>query len=232
MNYLTEARRHALAAEYALGTLQGKARIRFQGLMMQHPELRHTLWHWESYLNELGAALPEQAPHPRVWEKVKSRIGFESTNNNVVPLTQKAPVLRWQWLAGLSSAAALLLVAVLIWPVFQAAPEQPRELAVVQSEQGQPLWLIELQADLVQVQATERLQPRADRDYELWLVAADGRDPVSLGLLPKQGKKSLPRIDLMDQVEIAALAVSLEPLGGSPTGQPTEVLYAVQTVIL
>lgn len=232
MNYLTEARRHALAAEYALGTLQGKARIRFQGLMMQHPELRHTLWHWESYLNELGAALPEQAPHPRVWEKIKSRIGFERSNDKVVQLTQKPAVRRWQWLAGLSSAAALLLVAVLIWPVFQAAPEQPRELAVVQSEQGQPLWLIELRQDLLQVQATERLQPRADRDYELWLVAADGRAPVSLGLLPKQGKKALERIELIDQVEIAALAVSLEPLGGSPTGQPTKVLYAVQTVTL
>jgi len=64
------------------------------------------------------------------------------------------------------------------------------------------------------------------------MVAADGRPPISLGLLPKQGKLSLPRSALFDQVQVAALAVSLEPLGGSPTGQPTTVLYTAELVAM
>jgi anti-sigma-K factor RskA len=51
-------------------------------------------------------------------------------------------------------------------------------------------------------------------------------------LLPKSGKLVLSKPQLFDQIEIAALAVSLEPLGGSPNGSPTTVLYTSELVIL
>lgn len=243
MNYLTQERRNALAAEYVLGTLQGPARIRFQQLMMEHRALRKTVWHWERGLNGLGEALPEQSLRPEVWERIKSRLGLEGrsdgaedASDNVVPISPRAtqkPSRSWQWLAGLSTAAAVMLAVLLVWqPAGIGEPESAQQLAVVQSEEAGPLWFIEVVESAIRVRATNQLDPRADRDYELWLVAADGRDPVSLGLLPKQGSAKLPRSDLLDQVEVAALAVSLEPLGGSPTGQPTTVLYTAKPVTL
>lgn len=236
MNYLTEERRHALASEYVLGTLRGRARIRFQGLLMQHPSLRYTLWQWENSLNAMGGALPVQTPSPQVWKKIQARLGFvvdaPPAVNNVVQLPQKPLTPPWQWLAGLSSAAAVILALLLIWPQPETLQLTPTQVAVVQGEKAQALWLIEMDAENLNIQATNKLQPPTDKDYELWLVAADGRAPVSLGLLPKQGKLVLPRIALIDQVDIAALAVSLEPLGGSPTGQPTTVLYTAELVTL
>ena len=236
MNYLIEERQNALASEYVLGTLHGPARVRYQRLLMQYPSMRQSLWYWERYLNAMGGALPSVAPRPQVWENIQARLGFDETSqapvNNVVRLPIQRTPHRWQWLAGLSTAAAILFAVMLMWPQPASVPPAPAQVAIVQGDKAQALWLIELGADTLEVQATDKLQAQTDKDYELWLVAADGRAPISLGVLPKQDKLVLPRIALMDQVEIAALAVSLEPLGGSPTGQPTTVLYTAELVTL
>jgi anti-sigma-K factor RskA len=232
MNYLTDERQNALSSEYVLGSLHGPARVRFQRLLMQHNSLRRTLWHWESRLNELGGALPEVQPAPEVWERIQTRLGFTSTTTgtNVVSLPQRKP-RGLQWLAGLSAAAAILM-AVLLVNLQPVDPVMPGQIAVVQSEKAQALWLIELRDDQLLVTATDKFKALDNQDYELWMVAADGRPPISLGLLPKQGKLNLPRSVLFDQVQVAALAVSLEPLGGSPTGQPTTVLYTAELVAI
>jgi anti-sigma-K factor RskA len=230
MNYLTDERQNALSSEYVLGSLHGPARVRFQRLLMQHNSLRHTLWHWESRLNELGGALPDVQPAPEVWERIQTRLGFTITANNVVSLPQRKP-RGLQWLAGLSAAAAILM-AVLLVNLQPVEPLMPGQIAVVQSEKAQALWLIELRDDQLLVTATDKFKALDNQDYELWMVAADGRPPISLGLLPKQGKLSLPRSALFDQLQVAALAVSLEPLGGSPNGQPTTVLYTAELVAI
>jgi anti-sigma-K factor RskA len=230
MNYLTDERQNALSSEYVLGSLHGPARVRFQRLLMQHNSLRHTLWHWESRLNELGGALPDVQPAPEVWERIQTRLGFTTTANNVVSLPQRKP-RGLQWLAGLSAAAAILM-AVLLVNLQPVEPLMPGQIAVVQSEKAQALWLIELRDDQLLVTATDKFKALDNQDYELWMVAADGRPPISLGLLPKQGKLSLPRSALFDQLQVAALAVSLEPLGGSPNGQPTTVLYTAELVAI
>ena len=60
-----------------------------------------------------------------------------------------------------------------------------------------------------------------------------GQDtPISLGLLPKNGEKQLLKGTRFKAQDIALLAVSLEPLGGSPNGLPTQVLYSTDLVIL
>lgn len=234
MNYLTEERKNALASEYVLGTLHGRARIRFQALLMQHRSLRHVLWQWESRLNSLGNGLPAIAPRPELWQKIQQQLGFgEALPTNVTRLPQAKPTPNrtWQWLTGAATAAALVLAIFLVMP--QTPQErQQTQIAVVQSEKAEALWSIELAKDTLVVSATDNFKALPDQDYELWMVAADGRPPVSLGLLPKQGKLSLPRKAILDQVKIAALAVSLEPLGGSPTGQPTKVLYVAQIVTI
>jgi len=241
MNYLTDNRRNALASEYVLGTLQGPARIRFQRLLMQHSTMRQTLWHWESHLNALGGALPSQTPPPHVWENIQTQLGFTqplSTSerpSTVVPFPQR-PTNTWQWLTGISAAAAIVFAVLLFSPTLfvpqSSQYNQNAQLAVVQGEKAQALWLIEVNKNNITVQATAKFQPQQNKDYELWIVAKDGRAPISLGLLPKQGKLTLPRADIIDKVEIAALAVSLEPLGGSPNGQPTTVLYTADLIVI
>jgi anti-sigma-K factor RskA len=108
----------------------------------------------------------------------------------------------------------------------------PQQVAVMQSEQADTLWLIEVNENTIDVIATRKLTPVADKDFELWIVAKGVENPISLGLLPQSGKLSLPKHAQFDAMDIVALAVSIEPLNGSPNGLPTKVLYTAQLAIL
>ena len=228
MNYKNEQLRNALAAEYVLGTLRGGARRRFQKLMMESQLITETTWMWEQYLNGLGEKIPPVTPPDRVWQAIQLQLGFSGTTHtdNVVTLPPARPPQTriWQSIAGLATAAAIIL-AVLLLP--GKAPEiaPVTDIAVVTDSEAKPLWLIEISTSTLAVRTTANLTARADKDFELWMVPANGGAPVSLGLLPENGKVAIPRPDWFTLADIAALAVSLEPVGGSPNGAPTEVLY-------
>ncbi|TWX54619.1 anti-sigma factor [Colwellia hornerae] len=232
MNYQSEDLKNALAAEYVLGTLRGPARQRFQKLMMQFPLISDATQTWEQHLNGLGQKIPPVTPDIVVWQRIEDQLGFvaQPTKTNVVAITKSKPRI-WQSIAGLASAAAIVL-AVLLFSFQPPLQPEVQQLALMSNEQADLLWALEIGADTISVQATKKLIAKSDADYELWIVAVDGRPPISLGLLPKVGKLVLSKPQLFDQIEIAALAVSLEPLGGSPNGSPTTVLYTSELVIL
>jgi anti-sigma-K factor RskA len=66
------------------------------------------------------------------------------------------------------------------------------------------------------------------RSYELWLIPSGDTRPRSLGLVqPGQPIRLDIPADLAGRItRDATLAVSLEPPGGSPTGQPTGPVIA------
>jgi anti-sigma-K factor RskA len=246
MNYLNPDLYNALAAQYVLGTLRGPARRRFSKLIMQNSEISEAVNRWELYLNSLGEQLPDVAPDADVWRKIEDRLGFSQIQNaspkieatpepttkssRVVPLPTKKPRL-WQGLTALASAAAVVLAVLLVQ--MQPAPvSEVKQIAVINNQQTDLLWSIEITDQEIAVRATKALQAKADADYELWIVPEDGSAPVSLGLLPKVGASTLVKPMVFEQINIAALAVSLEPLGGSPNGSPTEVLFTGKLVIL
>ena len=83
-----------------------------------------------------------------------------------------------------------------------------------------PLRPVEVRAQIVRLLPTA-LPDRPGGDYELWVIPA-GQKPVSLGVMPAAAPL---RRHLSDQlaalmVRGAALAVTPETRGGSPTGQP------------
>lgn len=228
MSYLDETTKNALSSEYVLGSLNGRARIRYQRLMIEHDAIRKNVWRWESKLNQLGASLPELAPEDAVWEKIQRRLGF--VDSSATSATE--PWWKSIFVMPVTALATLVLALALIWPQLQPNVPSYEQVAVVQSADAETLWLIEIGSETLKIKATNTVVQYTDKDYELWIVAADGRAPISLGLIPKQGEVSIPRSSEFDALEIAALAVSLEPLGGSPNGQPTEVLYATKIVTM
>ena len=69
------------------------------------------------------------------------------------------------------------------------------------------------------------------RDLELWLVRVADNTTVSLGVLPREESGVIEiSADLAPEVQGNALALSVEPIGGSPTGQATGPVVAVGPV--
>ena len=73
-----------LAAEYALGTLTGAARRRFERLMAADPALGRMVETWEQRLNALGGGLLPVAPPPELKLAIERRIAAEPIQGGFV----------------------------------------------------------------------------------------------------------------------------------------------------
>ena len=242
MNYLKEERLNALAAEYVVGTLRGKARTRYQKLMMQYQAVSDATAQWEQYLTSFAETLPPVTPPANVWESIQIKLGHKAANDAGIATGVNTPsdsdqVLdfekekqkRWKNLSFLSTAAALVL-AVLLFVMQPIPAPEVSHIAVVNDADNTPLWVIEVSDETMNVKVTDAFVALADKDYELWMVPANGEAPISLGLMPEANGDTRVTPDILLSQSIAALAVSLEAPGGSVTGAPTEVLYIAPIV--
>ncbi|MEZ5789194.1 MAG: anti-sigma factor, partial [Xanthobacteraceae bacterium] len=104
------------------------------------------------------------------------------------------------------------------------APAPGRFVAVLQSSAAAPAFIITV--DVAQQSLTVRrvaAEDQTDHSYELWLVSDRFQTPRSLGLIGTSEFTKVPTLTNYDPDTIsdATFAVSLEPVGGSPTGQAT-----------
>ncbi|OIN48202.1 anti-sigma factor [Pseudomonas azotoformans] len=225
MNYQTIALRRALAADYAIGLMPATARRRFDALLLEDAALRVELGHWQDALASLTGALPERAVPAHVWEGIKARI-----EPQVLHVPAKKPF--WMNLR-LLAAAFGIVIAVLVGVLYQRDLGMEYNATLVAANQ-QPALQIKTFADHLQVEPLTLAAIEPTRALELWAIPAGGK-PISLGLVPVAGKGRIA-LNKTQQALLKTpltLAVSLEPQGGSPTGQPTgPVLYQGQLASL
>lgn len=208
-----------LAAEYVLGTLRGAARRRFERWRAASAVIDARCGYWEQQLLPLLGAVAPVEPAPHVWTGIRTRVMREAR-----PGRRRTP-----WALALAAGVVLLACAALfLWR------PQPAVLAsaTIASPSGALLWRVEVsgrrEAAALSVRAGALAGP-AGRDYELWALPRGGA-PVSLGVLPYRGgalRRPLTAAQRDALATAAQLAVSLEPPGGSPTGQPTGAVVYV-----
>jgi anti-sigma-K factor RskA len=225
------ARLDAVAAQYALGTLSSRARRRLAAIARTDAAVAAAIRGWEVRLAALAEAVPDVVPPPRVWDGIRSRLGLAADASPAYP---PAPaqwwtnLALWRGLALVGFVAALALGLALLAPPGEQADQ--RIVAVLAGADAKPVLIASADRGgrflTVKTVAAVALPP--GRVLELWALPP-GRDPRSLGLIPATG---LARIPLAAPAGVAlegvpAMAVSLEPPGGSPTGKPTgPVLYS------
>jgi anti-sigma-K factor RskA len=217
MNYQTPALRRALAADYAIGLMSTAARRRFEQLLLDDAALRAELAQWQDSLASLTAAVPEQAVPERVWHAVTARI-----EPQVLHVPEKRPW--WTWLR-LTVAVGSVALLVFVGALYNR--DDARYRATLLSADAQPALKVEAHENYLQVEPLTLAAVDPSRSLELWAIAPDSK-PISLGVIPAGGKGKV-ELSAAQKALIGkpiALAVSLEPKGGSPTGQPTgPVLY-------
>ena len=217
MNYQTPERRRALAADYAIGLMPPTARKRFEHLLQDDAPLRAELARWNTHLSQLTEPLLEQPVPDHVWLAIVARIE---------PQTLHVPARRPPTsLVRLSALACSLLIALTVGLLYNRDSVQYK--ATLLSGTAQPGLSIEAHSDYLAVRPLELAAVDGGRSLELWAIPVEGK-PVSLGLIPRDGDGRITLSQTQQQlIRIpVVLAVSLEPQGGSPTGQPTgPVLY-------
>ncbi|MBQ4857672.1 anti-sigma factor [Pseudoalteromonas sp. MMG007] len=227
MNYNKPELLDSLAGQYVLGTLTGLARKRFQRLMLTSSKAREATSMWEQNLNNLASAITPQIPNDEVWVQIMQRIENKPQPSKTVVHTKPSIWRTWSFVA---TAACIILAFLVIQPT--TSIKQTQQVALVQNQDKQSLWFIDVNEQGLSIKASSQLSAQTNKDYELWMILKGQDTPISLGLLPKQGDKLLMKDERFKASDIALLAVSLEPLGGSPNGLPTEVLYTTELILL
>jgi anti-sigma-K factor RskA len=212
-----------IAAEYVLGVLGAEERREVERRLAQEPALAAEVAFWEERLGGLADGVAPVAPPQATWSRIEAAIG-----------TTARPTL-WQSLAfwrGFAIGSAALAAASIAGLAYVGLVPTARAplMATLGGSAGQPNFVATVTASgntLVIVPAA--LLTTDQRSLELWLIpAGPNQRPHSLGLIqPGQPiRLELPR-DLIGRVTPdATLAVSVEPPGGSPTGQPTGPVIA------
>jgi anti-sigma-K factor RskA len=227
--------RDKLAAEYVVGTLRGRARARFQALLRYDPDLRRIVAEWDARLTPLTAAAGEIAPPARVWQAVAGRIAGAVRGGG-----SRTGLAFWRGLAVTSTAFVLILAAFIgVAP----RPEPPMAMvAVMNDDKGQPALVVSwppmkaMRDPYVRIRVVQEHPVMAPgTTWEMWMLPPGKDSPVSMGLITTDADQTMKlRSALANRMEGAwGLAMSVEPMGGSPTGTPTgPVIFKGQCVKL
>ncbi len=217
-----------LAAQYALGTLPRRPRARLERAAREDPRVAAALRAWEDRLASLAVAVPRVTPPPRVWTRIVGRLGLENGARGAAPhVAWWNGLAFWRTLAAAGFAAALALGIALY---SQAPVPEPPIVAVLAGQDGKPAMIASARRDdrYLLMKAVGGAPVEPGKALELWTLP-QGQPPRSLGVIPPGEVVRIPLTapSAAALANIPALAVSLEPAGGSPTGLPTgPVLYS------
>lgn len=220
-----------LAAEYALGLLEGQELLSAKARLAREPEFADAVAHWDArfapLLDAIGGAEPGEDLWQRIWAELQSR----EAEGGAKVVAIEPQLRRWKIATALSSAAAAVLLAVVLWPQSQApsAPGAVAEPTLAQAPlvanvpiEGTPLrldltYLPENQSLLV---TAIGLTPDGVHDHELWLVPPEG-ELISLGVVTPGEVRAheVPDSAAQFMASGAGLLLTREPLGGKPEGQ-------------
>lgn len=231
-----------LASSYALGTLRGGARRRFEAMAREQAPMRAAALIWQSRLASLNELQPQVQPDAVVWTRIHNLVQGEKTSAAQAAVraqsaepepTGIAAWLRsltlWRTATALGALATVVTVTVGVGQRQEfggeiarlqnqllAAP-QIAYVAVLADDQAAASMLVtfDSKAQKLTLQRVGGYQEAGDRSLQLWALPPSG-GPKSLGVL---GRDKLLRLTAgeRDVREVPTLAISLEPKGGVPS---------------
>jgi anti-sigma-K factor RskA len=210
------------AAEYALGTLDPSERATLAARRLREPELDQAIRAWEARLAPLAEAAPAIEPPGDYLAAIEARIRAAPPAPDGSVIALRRSVTRWRAAAiAASVVAAMLAIGFAVRETTREAV--PHEyVAILQKDAASPA--VEVTVNLDTRELTVRpvaAQPPPGKAYELWIIDAKLGAPRSLGVIGEGGRAA--NLSAYDPAVVAGAtyAVTVEPPGGSPTGQPS-----------
>ena len=209
------------AAELALGLIDGDERAAALRRQLAEPAFAREVERWRAHFSTLFANVPEIAPPAEVEQRVMVRLDRSSGR-----AARPSPGL-WRPLAIASSIAASLFGVLLVRPdpavppvIAPQAPPAPMVAAFTIEGFDKPVVAI---YDIAQntLRMPGPMPIPVGRDAQLWAIVGDGA-PQPLGLFHQAGDTVVAEAKASKPYAPGTtFAISIEPLGGSPTGAPT-----------
>ena len=237
-----------LAASYALGTLRGGARRRFESMARDSATIRAAALVWQGRWSGLAELQDATQPPPAVWTRIDNLVQAQKADATMqaarTPVVAPEPrgwfssLLLWRG-AALTGAVATLAAVVVgiqvngglratsstqiaaLQQQLQATP-QIQYVAVLHDDKAAPSMLVTFdpKSQKLVLQRVGGFNEGADKSLQLWALPPGG-GPRSLGVMGHDGVYTLPAAPT-DIQGVPNLAISLEPLGGVPgAGGPT-----------
>jgi len=229
-----------LAASYALGTLRGGARRRFETLARDHATLRAAALIWQSRLSSMAELQPEVAPGPVVWKRIENLVSAEKQAQAMLsargaPVAPK-PASWWSSLVlwrGATAAGALAAVLAgvtglnfthqLSGQVQQlsarlSATPAIEYVAVLADDKANASILVTFDPNTqkLRLKRVGDFREQPDKSLELWALPL-GAPAKSLGVMSADAVVQLTAAG-SDIRQSPALAITLEPKGGVAPG--------------
>lgn len=231
MASVIQNRRELTAAELVLRTLDGERAAVARARCAHDPDLAQKVDRWADRLFPLSQALPPATPPDAVWREIEDRLPAGPPASRAPRVPARRRLIAW--------GAAALAASIVLALVFATEVLPPRDEAVaaigtqLAAESGSLAWAVTLdrQRGLLSLRREGEVVPGVAHDLELWLIALDG-SVRSLGVLPESAVAAvrLRPVHLDRLVPGATLAISREPLGGSPGPGPSGPVIASATL--
>jgi anti-sigma-K factor RskA len=210
-----------LAAEHALGVGSAEDRALADLRRSRDPIFDHAVIAWEERLAPLAAAIAPVEPSSAVWPRIENRIVVRDG------LLDRVGFWRGATAASLALAAASLVVMVMPKaPAPAPAPPPPAAPAPVltgfiRPEPGKTGPIVSATLDRARgelILTAASLNIEAGKDAELWVIQGD--DVRSLGVIAEgqERRMPLPAAFTGSGERTSVLAITVEQIGGSPTG--------------
>lgn len=236
-----------IAAEYALGLLEGEELLAAKGRAAHDASFAWRKEWWDNWFAPWTDEMAGAEPSDAVWNEINTRINAalqpelaelrapgdtftQSANDNRVADLQSR-VRRWQWTAGLTSAAAAIALAFMaIGPGFGPStnePDTPQIAAAAPLVASIPIGETQLRLGVTFLPASDEMLVSASglsadgvHDHELWVVPSDGSELQSLGVVVagEERRVALPASVARNMDDGVELLLTREPLGGKPEG--------------
>jgi len=234
MNYLQPERLDRLAREYALGTLHGGARRRFERVLRQSAAAGLAVGVWQERLATLAGSVPAMQPSEAVWRGLEQRL--------FAPAAAAKPASSaWAWLGALLSGRTLGGALAGVFLCVLLLRSQPGLIGAEPQTDGLPASYVGLLTDAAgkptvlassrrqgNVLTVKMLQPvavPAGQVAQLWALPKDGGAPFPVAVVPAQGSARVALAATSEKLffNVPRLAVSLEArpavAGDKPTGE-------------
>jgi anti-sigma-K factor RskA len=215
-----------LAAEYVVGVLPAEERRAASERIERDGGFARLVDAWEVRLAPLADAYAPVEPPATVKAAVDRRL-FSGTSAAPAPGGFWSSLAFWRGLATAALAALAIYVGASLMQPPVETPQQ-RLVASLVADGSDVRYLALYDPATGDVGLSHVSGERgAGRDFELWMIEGQNK-PVSMGVIPA-GASIHIAVDEATRAKLATgavLAISLEPTGGSPTGQPTGPVVA------